>query len=386
MKKKIAILGSTGSIGKSCLDICRGHFDKFEVLALAAGRNTDLLLEQVKEFSPKLVSVTSESDYQKLKNLLPPSTKIIYGGEGLRSVATFPETDLVVSAIVGAAGLDPTIAAIQAGKTIALANKESMIVAGELMSKLAEKHKVKILPVDSEHSAIFQCLNGENHDDIHKLILTASGGPFLNLPLSDFSKITKVQALKHPNWDMGSKITIDSATMMNKGLEVIEAHFLFGIPAQKIEINVHPQSIVHSLVEFIDGSVMAQLGEPDMRVPIAYALSYPRRMATPTKRLSLPHHKSLSFFNPDFKKFPCLQIAFDVLSQGKSFIPVLNAANEVAVARFLNDEIHFTDIPKIIERILDLHNPFPLQSLEDVFTADVWAREKAQEFRSRMIA
>ena len=377
MKKRLAILGSTGSIGTSCLDICRQHPDKFEVVSLAAGRNTDVLLAQAKEFLPQVVSVQSEQDAQKIRPHLPAQVRLAIGLEGAEEVATLPNVDLVVSAIVGAAGLLPTMKAIAAGKTIALANKESMVVAGAIMSGLARERGVKILPVDSEHSAIFQCLNGEHGDDVMRLVLTASGGPFFNTPHTDFPKITKAQALKHPNWDMGAKITIDSATMMNKGLEVIEAHYLFAMPVEKIAINVHPQSIIHSMVEFIDGSVIAQLGEPDMRAPIAYALHHPRRLTTNTRRLSLPDRQTLTFFVPDFERFPALKLAFEVARLGKSYAPVLNAANEVAVADFLADRIHFMDIPVVVEKTLESHTPFPLQSIEDVLQVDAWARREA---------
>lgn len=384
MKKKIAILGSTGSVGTSCLDICRQHPDRFEVVSLAAGRNTDVLVAQIREFKPGLVSVLDEKSAALIRSRVPANIRVVSGVEGAVEVATIPEAGLVISAIVGAAGLLPTMRAIEAGKTIALANKESMVVAGSLMSGLARRHEVKILPVDSEHSAIFQCLNGEHRDDVQKLVLTASGGPFLNLPAEDFRHITKAQALKHPNWDMGAKITIDSATMMNKGLEVIEAHYLFDVPVEKIDVNIHPQSVIHSMVEFVDGSVMAQLGEPDMRGPIAYALSYPRRITTGAKRLNLPDRQSLTFFRPDFVKFPCLKLAFEVARLGQSLAPVLNAANEIAVAEFLNDRIHFTAIPKVVEKTLESHQVFPLQSIGDVLEADRWARQKALEMTKQI--
>ncbi|HLD44714.1 MAG TPA: 1-deoxy-D-xylulose-5-phosphate reductoisomerase, partial [bacterium] len=334
-QKKISLLGSTGSIGVSTLDLARQHPDRFQILALAAGSNTRLLLEQIAEFRPRLVSVKSKQDYEEIKAQLSCDTEIFYGDDGAQRVATAEGADLVVSAIVGAAGLKPTLAAIEAGKDVCLANKESMVIAGEIMSQKARQNRVRILPVDSEHSAIFQCLNGEHPDDVDKLILTASGGPFWNLPQSAFIHITREQALKHPNWDMGAKITIDSATMMNKGLEVMEAHWLFGMPVAKINVVVHPQSIIHSMVQFVDGSVMAQMGSPDMRVPIAYALMYPRRITTGVKTLDLPKIEKLSFFEPDLEKFSCLRLAFDVARKGLSYPAVLNAANEVAVDAFL---------------------------------------------------
>lgn len=379
-KQRLSILGSTGSIGVSTLDLCRTHPDRFEVVALCAGRNLTKLKEQIAEFSPKLVSVSSEEDAQTLRGQIEASTQVLSGDEGAVAVATLPECDLVVSAIVGAAGLLPTLKAIEAGKPLALANKESMIIAGEILSEAARKSGVPIIPVDSEHSAIFQCLNGEHREDISKLILTASGGPFFKKPKEEFASITREQALKHPNWDMGAKITIDSATMMNKGLEVIEAHYLFDLPVSKIDVVVHPQSIVHSMVEFVDSSVMAQMGEPDMRVPIAYALSYPRRIPTDVKKLDLPEHEKLDFFPPDLEKFPCLKLAFDVAASGGSHVAVLNAANEVAVDAFLNDRVAFVEIPQIVDHCLQNHERFVIKVLEDVSTADRSARETALSF------
>ncbi|MBU0507117.1 MAG: 1-deoxy-D-xylulose-5-phosphate reductoisomerase [bacterium] len=373
--KKISILGSTGSIGISTLDICRQHPDRFEVVGLAAGRNIDLLLQQISEFKPKIVSIHSEEDYQNLSSKIPTTTEIVFGSSGTCAVATLSECDLVISAIVGAAGLAPTLAAIEEGKDIGLANKESMVIAGEIMSERAAKNNVKILPVDSEHSAIFQCLNGENVKDVNKIILTASGGPFLHTAPNEFEHITKEQALKHPNWDMGAKITIDSASMMNKGLEVMEAHWLFNMPIEKIDVVVHPQSIIHSMVEFVDASVVAQLGEPDMRVPIAYALSYPRRMTTQVTPLDLTKHRELTFYKPDLEKFKCLKLAFQVASKGKTYAPVLNAANEVAVAAFLQDQIRFIQIPELIDVCLQAHMPISIDSIDTILSADSWARK-----------
>lgn len=374
MVKTISILGSTGSIGVSSLDICRQHPDKFKVAGLAAGRNVDLLLQQAKEFKPRLVSLASEEEWKKIKGQLPENTEVMLGNAGAEAVASLSEVDVVISAIVGAAGLAPTLKAIESGKTIGLANKESMVIAGEIMSQKAVDHKVDILPVDSEHSAIFQCLNGESIDDVKNLILTASGGPFLHKPASEFTSITKEQALKHPNWDMGAKITIDSASMMNKGLEVMEAHWLFRMPVDRIQVVVHPQSIIHSMVEFVDGSVMSQMGEPDMRVPIAYALSYPRRIPTQVKTLDLPAREKLTFYKPDLEKFHCLKLAFDVARSGQSYAPVLNAANEVAVDGFLKDRLAFHQISQVLDDCLQEHKPFDLNSLGDVLQADQWAR------------
>lgn len=376
--KKISILGSTGSIGKSTLDICRQHAERFKVVALAAGKNVDLLLSQIREFKPQLVSVATEPLCRELQSVAPGVT-VCFGEEGACAVASCAGTDLVVSALVGAMGLKPTLGAIERGSTVALANKESMVIAGSLMSKRARERAVKILPVDSEHSAIFQCLNGEHHEDVKRLILTASGGPFLKTPAEDFSHITVKQALNHPNWDMGEKITIDSATMMNKGLEIIEARWLFDMLVEKISVVIHPQSVVHSMVEFIDGSVLAQLGEPDMRSPIAYALSYPRRITTQVKPVDLPAREKLTFYQPDLEKFRCLKFGFDAAQAGRSCPAVLNAANEVAVAAFLNGRISFTQIPQLIDLCLQKHVPFDLDCVEDVLRADQWGRQTAED-------
>lgn len=376
MRKKLSILGSTGSIGTSTLDICRRHPDRFSVAGLAAGENTELLIRQVLEFRPRVVSVSSDAERAVLQGCLPPGVEVFCGAEGARTVASLAEADLVMSSIVGAAGFGPTLAAIQAKKTVALANKESMVIGGEFLSRLARQNGVKIIPVDSEHSAIFQCLNGEHPDDVARLMLTASGGPFFNRAAETFKHITQSEALRHPNWKMGKKVTIDSATMMNKGLEVIEAHWLFDLPVQKIEVVVHPQSVVHSMVEFVDGSVMAQMGEPDMRVPIAYALSHPRRIPTGVKKLNLTQREQLTFFKPDEQKFPCLTLACQAARQGKTFPAVLNAANEEAVLAFLGERIRFDQIASLLEACLAAHQPFEVNSVEDVFAADCWAREQ----------
>ncbi len=370
-------MGSTGSIGVSTLDLCRQHPDRFRVVALAAGHNLDVLLGQIREFKPPVVSVADSETAERLRKQIPAGTDVLVGEAGACAVASQASVDTVISAIVGAAGLQPTLSAIEAGKTIGLANKESMVIAGELLSERARARGSKILPVDSEHSAIFQCLNGECLDDVSALILTASGGPFLNRAQKDFSSITKAEALKHPNWNMGAKITIDSASMMNKGLEVMEARWLFDMPVEKIRVVVHPQSLVHSMVEFVDGSVMAQLGEPDMRAPIAYALSYPRRITTGIRKLDLPNRQQLTFFAPDFDKFPCLKLGFDVAQMGGSYAPVLNAANEVAVDYFLKEQIRFIDIGIMLDRCLQAHKGSALKTLEDVLEADRWAREFA---------
>lgn len=379
MSKPIAILGSTGSIGESTLNLCRSYPEHFRVVALSAGQNIKALWSQIQEFKPKLVSVqTQELVKQLQEQTLPYNTQVLWGDEGACAVATHTDALVVVSAIVGAAGLLPTLKALEAGKTLALANKESMIIAGSILSQAAKQSGAKIIPVDSEHSAIFQCLNGEEIDCVEKLILTASGGPFWATPKEEFKSITKAKALKHPNWSMGAKITIDSATLMNKGLEVIEAQSLFGFSIDKIEVVVHPQSVVHSMVEFVDGSVMAQMGEPDMRGPIAYALSYPKRLRLTEKKLDLSAREKLTFFKPDLIKFPCLRLAFEVAKKGASYIPTLNAANEVVVAAFLAEQISFTDIPSVVESVLDEHKPFELIDLAHVLKADHDARLNTQ--------
>ncbi|MCM2357987.1 MAG: 1-deoxy-D-xylulose-5-phosphate reductoisomerase [Geobacteraceae bacterium] len=381
--KKLGILGSTGSIGVSTLDIVAAHRDRFEVVALTAGSNLELLKRQIEEFSPRLVAVATEELARELARTLPPGgPEILCGIEGLIAAATAGEIDMVVAAIVGAAGLVPTAAAIKAGKDVALANKETLVTAGRLIMELVEAHKVKLYPVDSEHSAVFQSLQGHRREDVRRIILTASGGPFFNWSREELAQVTIDDALNHPNWSMGRKITIDSATMMNKGLEVIEARWLFDMPAEKIAVNIHPQSVIHSMVEYVDGCVMAQLGVPDMKAPIAYALTYPERVPTGVKPLDLTALSGLSFFNPDHDRFPALKLAYRALASGESMPAVLNAANEVAVDAFLGGRIRFTEIPVLIERTMDLHQPHPFATIEDVLFADRWGREKAREILS----
>ncbi len=376
--KKISILGSTGSIGVNTLDVIASHPDKFEVWALAAGSNVDVLAEQIKKFNPQVVSLFDATKIPELlEKLNGHKVELVAGEAGSVQVATLPEVDLVVSGMVGCAGLVPTYAAVQAGKTVALANKEALVVAGALMLG-ARTREDQIIPVDSEHSAILQALNGESHDRIKRIILTASGGPFRTHTLQQMETITVAEALNHPNWDMGSKITIDSATMMNKGLEYIEAKWLFGLDTP-VEIIVHPQSIIHSMIEFVDTSVMAQLGIPDMRVPIAYALSYPDRVACDLPSLNLADMTGLTFEEPDFVRFPCLQLAHDALEIGDTMPAVLNAANEIAVQAFLDQHIPFKDIPEIIRMAMHNHQCQPVATVEDVLTADHWAREEARK-------
>lgn len=380
MAKSISILGSTGSIGTQTLEVARNL--NLKVLGLTAGNNIDLLEKQALEFKPIMVSVADECLADKLRSRLNGHGIEVYSGvDGLKRAASLKEVETVVTSIVGIAGLIPTLEAIKNGKDIALANKETLVTAGEIVMLEAQKHKVKILPVDSEHSAIFQSLIGYNINDISKLILTASGGPFRGKSLKELGQVTLEQALKHPNWSMGSKITIDSATLMNKGLEVIEAKWLFNVSLDKIQILVHPQSIIHSAVEYIDGSVIAQLGSPDMRIPIQFALTYPERCSSSFSRLNLLEANKLTFEEPDYKSFSCLRLAFDALKIGGTMPVVLNASNEIAVSLFLNRKINYLDIPRIIEKIMSRHTVNINPSLEDIIEVDRWARNEISEFK-----
>lgn len=377
-RKGIALLGSTGSIGVNTLEVIRNHPERFFVVSLAAGGNLTLLLEQVAEFSPRFVSVRNEADAKELKGLLPSSVEIGYGVHGASVAATFDGAGTVVSAISGAAGLVPTVAAIRAGKDIALANKETLVMAGPLVMEEVRANNVTLLPVDSEHSAVFQAMSGHRAEDIRRLILTASGGPLLNASAASLASVTPEQALDHPRWKMGRKISIDSATLMNKGLEVIEASFLFGQSAERISVVVHPQSVVHSMVEYIDGSIVAQLSKPDMKGPIAYALSYPERIDAGTEPLGFAG-LNLEFSEPDPVRFPCLALAYEALRSGGTAPAVLNAADEVAVEMFLSGEVPFTGIHDIIAEVLSRHRSAPIESIEAVLEADSWAREAAVE-------
>ena len=380
MMKKITILGSTGSIGVSALSVIDKNPEKFRVAALAAGRNVRLLARQILKFRPKLVSVQSRQDAERLRQILDPGkdVHVVYDEEGAEEVASYAASDIVLSAISGAAGLKPTLAAIEARKDIALANKETMVIAGHVVTKKAREKGVKILPVDSEHSAIFQCLTGQRPANLKRIILTASGGPFYNLSRDNLKKVTLQQALKHPRWKMGRKITIDSASLMNKGLEVIEAKWLFGVDISRIDVLIHPQSIVHSLIELIDGSVLAQLGIADMRIPIAYAFAYPDRLANDLPSLNLAKSGPLEFNPPDIKKFPCLGLAYEAGRMGGTATVVLNAANEIAVAAFIENKICFNDLPKVIEKILDQHQVVNDPSLEDILGTDREVRIQTQ--------
>lgn len=352
-RKRIAILGSTGSIGVQALDVIKAHPEVFEVEVLTAQNNVDLLISQAMEFLPNAVVIGNEASYQKVAEALQPKNiKVFAGAEALAQVVQMDSIDLVLTALVGYSGLKPTISAIEAGKAIALANKETLVVAGQLVTDLAKGMGVNIYPVDSEHSAIFQCIVGEFHNKIEKVILTASGGPFRGKKRDELLKVTKAMALKHPNWEMGAKITIDSASLMNKGLEVIEAKWLFGLAAEQIEVVVHPQSIVHSLVQFEDGSVKAQLGLPDMRIPIQFALAYPERLRSDFRRFSFADYPLLTFEKPDLETFRNLQLAFYALKEGGNKPCVLNAANEVAVEQFLRDKIGFLEMSEVVEECL----------------------------------
>jgi 1-deoxy-D-xylulose-5-phosphate reductoisomerase len=374
--KKISLLGSTGSIGVNTLDVVERNPESFQVLAMSAGSNVDLFAEQVRKFKPKVASLFDTSKIAILKERVADlDVEVIPGEEGSIAVATLPEVDVVVSGVVGSAGLVPAIQALKAGKNLALANKETLVIAGELVLKEAEKNNTQIIPIDSEHSAIFQALNGEKKERIKKIILTASGGPFRTYSLDQMEGITVKDALKHPNWDMGAKITIDSSTMMNKGLEYIEAKWLFGVDTP-VEIIVHAQSIIHSMIEFVDTSIMAQLGLPDMRVPIAYALTYPDRYECDLPSLDLASMGNLTFEAPDFERFPCLQLAIDAMEMGQTMPAILNAANEIAVQAFLDELIPYKDIAELIRMVMQNHSPSPLNDLQDVLNADQWARDE----------
>lgn len=381
--KKISLLGSTGSIGTQTLDVVSTHPEELQVTALAAGkRNLELLAGQVQKFEPELVAVPTEEERAKLKELIPKyKGRIEIGKDGLLAAASHSSANTVVGAMVGFAGLVPVMAAIKAGKRICLANKETLVAAGEVVTKLAKEHNVHVLPIDSEHSAVLQSLAGGN-ESVEKIILTASGGPFREFTLEQMAKVTPSMALKHPNWSMGAKITVDSATMMNKGLEVIEAHWLFDVVYDKIDVVVHPQSIVHSMVEFHDGSIIGQMGLPDMRLPILYALTYPRRLPTEWPRLNLVEIGELTFFKPDLNKFTLLHLAREAGFKGGTFPTVLNAANEVAVELFLSETIGFLDISALVESVLTVHDSKSL-SLETIIEADSWARHKAKEIASK---
>ncbi|MBD1945783.1 1-deoxy-D-xylulose-5-phosphate reductoisomerase [Coleofasciculus sp. FACHB-712] len=387
--KAITLLGSTGSIGTQTLDIVAQNPEKFRIVGLAAGRNVPMLAAQIRQFRPEIAAICQEDKLSELKEAiadLDPQPILLSGETGVIEVARYGNAETVVTGIVGCAGLLPTIAAIEAGKDIALANKETLIAGGPVVLPLVEKHGVKLLPADSEHSAIFQCLQGVPKGGLRRILLTASGGSFRDLPVEKLGSVTVADALKHPNWSMGRKITIDSATLMNKGLEVIEAHFLFGMDYDGIEIVIHPQSIIHSLIELQDTSVLAQLGWPDMRLPLLYALSWPERIYTDWEPLDLVKAGNLTFKEPDHEKYPCMQLAYAAGRAGGSMPAVLNAANEQAVALFLEEKIQFLDIPRCIESVCDRftsHNR-STPTLDDIIAADQWARQEALEVSQQL--
>ncbi len=380
MKQKLAILGSTGSIGTQTLDVVAANPDLFEVYAITANNSVAKLIEQARQFHPEAVVVANDAHYQELKDALADlPIKVFAGADAVAEVAALPSVDTVVTAMVGYAGLKPTIAAIEAGKKIALANKETLVVAGELITRLTLEHHASILPVDSEHGAIFQCLVGENPDEVEKIILTASGGPFRTKSREGLTYVTAKEALRHPTWQMGAKITIDSASMMNKGFEVIEAKWLFGLKPDQIDVVVHPQSIVHSMVQFRDGSIKAQLGVPDMRLPIEYALTFPERQKTDFERLDFAKCSQLTFEKPDFERFRNLALAFDAMAKGGNMPCIVNAANEVAVAAYLEDKIGFLAMSDLIEKTMNKAHFVAQPTYDDYVATDAEARQIARQ-------
>ncbi len=373
--KSIAILGSTGSIGRSAIEVILNFPDRFKVTYLAVNKNIELLHEQVKLLKPRGVVVFDRYKAKEFSNFVNGEVEVLSGEEGLLEVVSRDDVDIVLNSLVGFSGLKPTIKAIESKKKIALANKETLVVAGEIITKLLKEKNVELIPIDSEHNAIFQCLVGENISNINRIILTASGGPFLYKDKIELGNVTVEEALKHPNWKMGNKITIDSATLMNKGLEVIEAHWLFGLPVDRIKVVIHPQSVIHSMVEFVDGSIKAQLGVPDMKIPIQYALTYPEREKANYGQVDFIKLGQMTFIEPDFDKFECLKIAYEVAKLGGTYPTVLNAANEIAVEAFLNRKIKFTEIPEMIKKAIDAHKPTFNPDLEDILRVDLETRK-----------
>ena len=379
--KKISILGSTGSIGINALSVIDNHLNDFIVVALSAHKNGKLLIEQAKKYQPEFVAVVDLDTADFVEDeLRSTNIKILKGREGLLELSSYGSVDLMLNALVGSSGMEPTINALQSEVDVALSNKESLVMAGSIINEIKNKSGAKIFPVDSEHSAIWQCLVGESIKEVNKIILTGSGGPFRTLEIGKFNSITVDRALNHPNWEMGKKITIDSATMMNKGLEVIEAFWLFDISKDMIEIIIHPQSIIHSMVEFKDKSVKAQLGLPDMKIPIQYALTYPNHSNADWDELDLTSIESLTFEKPDFNKFPCMRLAFDALEQEGTVPALLNVVNEYSVYRFLNNEISFIEIPQLIERAFDEHDFIKEPSIDDVLNIEIWAQEFVKSY------
>ncbi|MBT8572037.1 1-deoxy-D-xylulose-5-phosphate reductoisomerase [Polynucleobacter paneuropaeus] len=392
-KKRIAILGSTGSIGTNTLDVIRAHPERFEVVALTAAKQVERLAEQCVEFKPRVAVVSDAGSAKKLSELLlakQVGTQVLYGPDALITAVLESDCDTVMAAIVGAAGLLPTLAAAKAGKRILLANKEALVMSGNLFMDAVRQGGGELLPIDSEHNAIFQCLpvhyskSPSQHHGVEELWLTASGGPFRNTPIAELSKVTPEQACAHPNWVMGRKISVDSATMMNKGLEVIEAYWLFGLPIEKIQVLIHPQSVVHSMVRYCDGSVIAQMGQPDMRTPIAYGLAWPDRITAGVQSLSLTQQAALNFMEPDLQRFPCLSLAFQAGKQGGTAPVILNAANEIAVAAFLDNALQYLQIPEVVERVLNTTPPSTPSSLEDILEVDAKSRVLATDVIQRL--
>ncbi|HZD59372.1 MAG TPA: 1-deoxy-D-xylulose-5-phosphate reductoisomerase [Anaerolineae bacterium] len=379
MLKNVVILGSTGSIGKQAIDVIKRYPDRFNVIGLSTNKSIETVSAQAKELQPKVVIISDERKALELKQRGHSSFDIATGGTALEELAAHPEAAIVLNALVGSVGLVPTLSALRAGKTVALANKESMVAGGAIVNSVREATGATVLPVDSEHNALFQCLVGENEEEISKLIITASGGPFRGRSFDQLSAVTVEEALAHPRWVMGPKITIDSATLMNKGLEVIEAHWLFNIPYEKIEVLVHPQSIIHSMVEFTDGSIKAHLGQTDMRIPIQYALSYPERLSSPLPPLNFIEIGKLTFEAPDVGNFPCLRYAYEAAELGGTYPAVLNAANEEAVAAFLSKRIGFTDIPRVVGDVLEAHEGGDGTDLGIILEVERWARETAEK-------
>lgn len=377
--RRISLLGSTGSIGTKVLDVVKRSKGRFLVNGLAAGENVELLAEQIRQFRPEIVSVMTAELADQVRSMTGlADTEVLYGKEGYIEVATVDDADLVVSAMVGAAGLIPTLAALETGKDVALANKESLVTAGPLVTSVAREKGAALIPIDSEHSAIFQCLRGHRKEDVRRIVLTASGGPFKDRNKDELVKVTPEEAVRHPKWSMGAKISVDSATLMNKGLEVIEARWLFDISVDRIDVVVHPQSIIHSMVEFIDGSVLAQMGIPDMRVPIAYALAWPGRLELDLPSLNLIESGSLTFEMPHFEKFPCLGLAYDAARKGGTATTALNAANEVAVEAFLQGRMSFTAIQEVVREVIEAFPVEDIRDLDDVLKADALARLRAE--------
>ncbi|MBI3333549.1 MAG: 1-deoxy-D-xylulose-5-phosphate reductoisomerase [Candidatus Omnitrophica bacterium] len=377
--RRIVLLGSTGSIGVNTLKVVEDHPEEFQVAGLAAQSNVERLAEQARAFRPKAVAIRDSSRAGRLQELLAGAgvqPKILVGDEGVEELAGMEGVEAVVVAITGAAALQPTLAAIAKGRTIGLANKETLVMAGELVMRQVEERRARLLPIDSEHSAIFQCLQGHSSEDLKRILLTTSGGPLKEVPLEEFGRLPKEKIMDHPRWKMGPKITVDSATMMNKALEVIEAHWLFRLPVDQVEVLVHPEAIVHSMVEFLDGSIIAQMGVTDMRLPIQYALTYPRRLPSSLPALDLVALKRLTFEAPDRRKFPCLNLGAEAARQGGTAPAALNAANEGCVTAFLEDGLPFVRIPSVIERVLSRHRPIPHPSLREILEADAWAREQ----------